>query len=101
MMRILFCRRSQCIPHPTGAELRPYLDNLLEWQRTRRLGTKWRSPKGPRPILSLTAEVRTEWKKKKYALHIEQTLTALGVLQEKGWDVVFTVGSSNTVRGRE
>ena len=82
-------------------ELRPYLDNLLEWQRTRRLGTKWRSPKGPRPVLSLTAEVRTEWKKEKYASHIERTLTALGVLQEKGWDVVFTDGSSKRVRGWE
>ena len=41
------------------AEPRAYLDNLLEWQRTRRLGAKWRSPKGPRPVLSLTAELRT------------------------------------------
>ena len=81
------------------AQLRPYLDNLLEWQRTRRLGAKWRSPEGPRPVLSLTVEVRTEWKKQKYAHHIEQTLTALGVLQEKGWDVVFTDGSSKRVRG--
>ena len=83
------------------AELRPYLDNLLEWQRTRRLGAKSRSPKEPRPVSSLTAEVRTEWKKHKYAQHIEQTLTAAGVLQEKGWDVVFTDGSSKRVRGRE
>ena len=83
------------------AELRPYLDNLLEWQRTRRLGAKWRSPKGPRPVPSLTAEVRTEWKKQKYAQHIEQTLTALGVLQETGWDVVFTDESSKRVRGWE
>ena len=82
------------------AELRPYLDNL-EWQRTRRLGAQWRSPKGPRPVLSLTAELRTEWKKQKYAQHIEQTLTALGVLQEKGWDVVFTAGSSKRGRGWE
>ena len=80
------------------AELRPYLDNLLEWPRTRRLGAKWRSPKEPRPILSLTAELRTEWKKRKYAQHIEQTLTTLEVLQEKGWDVVFTDGSSKRVR---
>ena len=67
----------------------------------RRLGAKWRSPKGPRPVLSLTAEVRTEWKKQKYAQHIEQSLTALGVLQEEGWDVVFTDGSSKRVRGWE
>ena len=45
--------------------------------------------------------MRTEWKKQKYALHIEQTLTALGALQEKGWDVVFTDGSSKRVRGWE
>ena len=45
--------------------------------------------------------MRTEWKKQKYALHIEQTLTTLGVLQEKGWDVVFTDGSSKRVRGWE
>ena len=83
------------------AELRPYLDNLLEWQRTRRLGAKRRSPKGPRPVPSLTAGVRTGWKKQKYAHRIEQTLTALGVLQEKGWDVVFTDGSSKRVRGWE
>ena len=83
------------------AELGPYLDNILEWQRTRRLGAKWRSPKGLRPVLSLTAELRTEWKKQKYAQHIEQTLTALRVLQEKGRDVVFRDGSSKRVRGRE
>ena len=83
------------------AELRPYLDNLLEWQRTRRLGAKWRSPKGPRPVLSLTTGVRTEWKKQSHAQHIEQTLAALGVLQEKGWDVVFTDGSSKRVQGWE
>ena len=52
-------------PSLPRAELRPFLDNLLEWQRTRPLGAKWRSPKGPRPVLSLTAEVRTEWKKQK------------------------------------
>ena len=52
-------------------------------------------------MLSLTAEVRTECKKQKYAHHIEQTLAALGVLQEKGWDVVFTDGSSKRVRGWE
>ena len=85
-------------PSLPRAELRPYLDNLLEWQHTRRLGAKWRSPKGPRPILSLTAELRTEWKKQKYAQHIEQTLNALGVLQEQGWDVVSTDGSSKRVR---
>ena len=62
------------------AELRLYLDNLLEWQRTRWLGAKWSSPKKPRPILSLTAELRTEWKKQKYAQHIVQTLTIVGVL---------------------
>ena len=83
------------------AELRPSLDNLLEWQRTRRLGAQWRSPKGPRHVLTLTTEPRTEWKKHKYARHIEQTLTALGVLKEKGWDVVFTDGSSERVRGWE
>ena len=48
------------------SELRPFLDNLLEWQRTRKLGTKWKSPKGPTPVLSLTAEMRTDWKKQKY-----------------------------------
>ena len=83
------------------AELRPYLDNLLDWRRTRRLGAQWRSPKGPRPVLSLTAELRTEWKKQKYAQHMEQTLTALVVPQEKGWDVMFTDGSSKRVRGWE
>ena len=88
-------------PTVPRAELRSYLDNLLLWQRTRRLGAQWRSPKGPRPVLSLTAELRTEWKKQKYAQHIEQTLTALGVLQEKGWDVVFTDGSFKSVRGWE
>ena len=98
MLRVWLHLQSPTLPR---AELRPYLDNLLEWQRTRRLGTKWRSPKGPRPVLSLTAEVRTELKKQKYPLHIEQTLTALGVLQEKGWDVVFTDGSSKKVRGWE
>ena len=88
-------------PSLPPAELRPSLDNLLEWQRTRRLGANWRSPKGPRPILSLTAKLRTEWKKRKCAQHIEQTLNVLGVLQEQGWDVVFTDGSSKRVRGWE
>ena len=86
-------------PSLPRAELRPYLDNLLECERTRRLGANWRSPKGPRPILSLSAELRTEWKKQKYSQHIEQTLNALGLLQEQGWDVVFTDGSSKRVRG--
>ena len=81
--------------------LRPFLDNLMEWQRTWQLGTKWKSPKGPRPVLSFTAEMRTDWKKQKYASHIEQTITALGRLQELGWDVVFTDGSSKRVRGWE
>ena len=88
-------------PSLLRAELRPYLDNLLEWQRTHRMGANWRSPKGPRPILSLTAELRTEWKKQKYSQHIAQTLNALGLLQEQGWDVVFTDVSSKRVRGWE
>ena len=88
-------------PFLLRAELRPYLDNLLEWQRTRRLGANWRSPKGPRPIVSLTAELRTEWKKQTYSQHIEQTLNALGLLQEQGWDVVFADGSSKRARGLE
>ena len=83
------------------SELRPRLDNLLEWQRTRQVVTKWKTPKGPRPVLSLTAEMRTDCKKQKYASHIEQTITALGGLQELGWDVVFTAGSSKRVRGWE
>ena len=35
------------------------------------------------------------------ALHIEQTRNALGVLEEKGWEVVFTDGSSKRVQGWE
>ena len=88
-------------PSLPRAELRPYLDNLLEWQRTRRPGANRRSPKGPRPILSLTAELTTEWKKQNYTQHIEQTLNAPGVLQEQRWDVVFTDGSSKRVQGWE